>query len=249
MTGWAFRKSEQSTVLAARRVYRLARHRRGRCLDHRECRHQAGISQHGRGAGAADENELNVARTSRFQARARSVSSWATNRQRRAYEKAGFTFAEEKTRTRFRSRARDTGRDKICARYIVKKRSETKQMKRTLIFILMLLSTPAVAQISDPTVQQQTAPNSAPPSACANSHFYPALAVRLGHEGATQLVFTVNTDGTISDMRVAQSSGYPELDQASVEGAKCWTYKPATQDGHPVAVTWHATVNWRLKGD
>lgn len=87
------------------------------------------------------------------------------------------------------------------------------------------------------------------PHTCPNSKWYPALAMRLNHEGTTLLAFTVNTDGTISNISVAQSSGHDELDQAAMSCAQDWSsYKPAQQNGAPVAVPWKAKVVWRLTG-
>jgi protein TonB len=87
------------------------------------------------------------------------------------------------------------------------------------------------------------------PHTCPNAKWYPALAMRLNHEGTTLLAFTVNTDGTISNISVAQSSGHDELDQAAMSCAQDWSsYKPALQNGAPVAVPWKAKVVWRLTG-
>ncbi|HEY1632968.1 MAG TPA: energy transducer TonB [Rhizomicrobium sp.] len=87
------------------------------------------------------------------------------------------------------------------------------------------------------------------PHVCPQAKWYPPLALRLSHEGTTILAFTVNTDGTISNISVAQSSGHEELDQAAVSCAQSWSnYKPALQNGQPVAVPWKATVRWNLQG-
>ncbi len=101
-----------------------------------------------------------------------------------------------------------------------------------------------------PPAPQISAPASiGRPHACPNAKWYPALALRLNHEGTTTLAFTVNTDGTISGVTVAKSSGHDELDEAAMSCAAGWSnYKPATQNGQPVAVPWKATVQWRING-
>lgn len=88
------------------------------------------------------------------------------------------------------------------------------------------------------------------PHTCPQGKWYPALAIRLNHEGTTTLGFTVQTDGSISDVHVVNSSGHDELDEAAVQCAtSSWSnYKPAQQNGQPVAVPWKATVLWRLNG-
>jgi len=77
---------------------------------------------------------------------------------------------------------------------------------------------------------------------------YPALAMRLGHEGTVLLGMTVQTDGSVANVHVVQSSGHDELDQGAVSCASSWHYKPSTQGGQPVAAEWKASVKYRLTG-
>jgi TonB family protein len=49
------------------------------------------------------------------------------------------------------------------------------------------------------------------------------------------LTLTVDVDGHVSKVDVAQSSGAPDLDEAAVVAARQWTFTPATRDGKPVA--------------
>ncbi len=87
------------------------------------------------------------------------------------------------------------------------------------------------------------------PHVCPQAKWYPPLAVRLSHQGTTTLAFTVETDGSISNVTVANSSGFSELDDAAVRCASAsWHYKPAIQDGQPVAVPWKTNVKWNLTG-
>jgi protein TonB len=70
---------------------------------------------------------------------------------------------------------------------------------------------------------------------------YPATSRRLGEEGAVVLRFLVQADGRVDDssIEVTQSSGHDRLDKAAVQEAKRrWRFKPATEDGKPVAA-WH----------
>lgn len=84
------------------------------------------------------------------------------------------------------------------------------------------------------------------PHVCAK---YPAEARRLHHGGVTVLHFTINTDGSVSGVTVGQSSGFDDLDQAAVECATHWIYKPAMQSGQPVAVPWRSNVHWTPPAD
>jgi len=82
------------------------------------------------------------------------------------------------------------------------------------------------------------------PHVCTQN--YPETSVRLNEEGTTLLSFKVTPDGSVSDVTVAKSSGYPRLDEAAVSCAGRWKYKPATQDGNPVETSWQANVQWKL---
>ena len=75
---------------------------------------------------------------------------------------------------------------------------------------------------------------------------YPSVSQRLGEEGVTTLSFTVSTDGHVSNVTVAKSSGSERLDSAAVSCASNWTYHPAIMNGEPVSVTYGAKVQWVL---
>jgi periplasmic protein TonB len=81
------------------------------------------------------------------------------------------------------------------------------------------------------------------------SRYYPALAMRLNHEGATLVNVHIGADGSVTNVDVAQGSGHDELDEASV---KCitngWRFKPATQNGQPIASTKAYRIVWKLSG-
>lgn len=103
-------------------------------------------------------------------------------------------------------------------------------------------------QVAPPPKPAVTSPASiGRPHACGQ-RYYPALATRLGHEGTTVLGFTIGTDGSVRDVKVVQSSGFPELDDAAIPCAQGWQYKPAMQNGAPVEVPWQAKVTWKLNG-
>lgn len=123
-------------------------------------------------------------------------------------------------------------------------------MKRILVALLLLVPGASLAQQNDVDTSQGAVTTVPPPPPVADCPRvkYPALAVRLGHEGDTMLEFTVGTDGHVSNVHVSQSSGHDELDQASVAQAACWVYKPAMHHGQPVAVTWRTAVRWRFRG-
>ena len=103
-------------------------------------------------------------------------------------------------------------------------------------------------QVAPPVKPAVTSPASiGRPHACGQK-YYPSLATRLGHEGTTVLSFKIGPDGSVKDVTVSQSSGFPELDEAAIPCAQNWEYKPAMQNGQPVEVPWQAKVTWKLNG-
>jgi periplasmic protein TonB len=71
---------------------------------------------------------------------------------------------------------------------------------------------------------------------------YPANSVRNQEQGTTILNACVTTDGRLVDVHLAKSSGYPKLDEATVEWAKKAKYKPAMFGEEALAV-----CNFRLE--
>lgn len=77
---------------------------------------------------------------------------------------------------------------------------------------------------------------------------YPALDKRLGHEGTTQVRFTVTTDGNVADAKVSKSSGFDTLDSAAINCIDRWRWNPATSpSGQAIAVGMALNIQWNLK--
>lgn len=74
---------------------------------------------------------------------------------------------------------------------------------------------------------------------------YPAEARRLREEGVVMLSVSVSSEGRVTGVSVAQSSGHPLLDQAALEAVRHWTFEPAQALGFPV--TSKPTVPVRFK--
>jgi protein TonB len=82
------------------------------------------------------------------------------------------------------------------------------------------------------------------PHECSNK--YPEMSMRMKESGTTTLAFTVGTDGGVTGISVANSSGSPRLDEAAISCASRWRYKAATTGGQAIAVPWKANVVWNL---
>ena len=53
-------------------------------------------------------------------------------------------------------------------------------------------------------------------------------------QGRVVLRILVRSDGSVGQVNLVESSGYPALDEAAVRAAALWRFTPATRDGQPV---------------
>lgn len=110
-------------------------------------------------------------------------------------------------------------------------------------------------QQSAPTAPVQVTTSAAPPantslSGVINTHTippYPDIAKRLGEQGFVQLHLTISPAGDVTQATVTKSSGFADLDQTAVDWVVAhWKYKPAVQNGAPVASATDAIVKFDL---
>ena len=73
----------------------------------------------------------------------------------------------------------------------------------------------------------------------------PQSVIDEGIDARVTVTYTVEADGSVSDVKIADSSGNSALDRAVVEAAKGMKYKPAVQDGIPRAVKMRRTYHIR----
>ncbi|MDP9150930.1 MAG: TonB family protein [Myxococcota bacterium] len=81
---------------------------------------------------------------------------------------------------------------------------------------------PSTSSVTPPTVVQHV------------DAVYPPTALAWRRHADVVLVVTVDADGHVSTVEVAQSGG-PDLDEAAVVAARQWTFVPASRDGKAVA--------------
>lgn len=65
---------------------------------------------------------------------------------------------------------------------------------------------------------------------------YPRLAEQAGLEGVVWIKALVGSNGDVRDAVVYKSSGTPSLDEAALKAAPACKFKPAIQNGRPVAM-------------
>jgi TonB family protein len=107
---------------------------------------------------------------------------------------------------------------------------------------LLCLAAPALAQPpSTPTV---------PPVVVESSKVfpsYPLTAKRLGIQGTTMLRIHVREDGQVGEVKVEQSAGHDDLDQAAVDAVRRWRFEPARRGGEAVTAWVRLPVNFKLE--
>jgi TonB family protein len=75
---------------------------------------------------------------------------------------------------------------------------------------------------------------------------YPLNSKILREEGVCKVKLTVTADGTVRDMSLTVSTGYPRLDQACLEAFVHGGLLPATEDGKPITTTLEIPITWTL---
>jgi periplasmic protein TonB len=73
---------------------------------------------------------------------------------------------------------------------------------------------------------------------------YPELARRARIQGKVVLECIIDTDGRVTDIRVA--SGNPLLAEAATDAVRRWIYSPTTLNGQPIRVILTVTVKFGL---
>ena len=76
---------------------------------------------------------------------------------------------------------------------------------------------------------------------------YPKGARQRGEQGDVVVEIRVNAEGTVDAVKVAISSGFPELDEAAVRAAKAAKFSPARRGRDPVASTARLKLQFKLK--
>jgi len=76
---------------------------------------------------------------------------------------------------------------------------------------------------------------------------YPVALFELRVEGVVRLHLYITESGNIvpESTRIADGSGYPELDSAALRGVNALRFAPARRDGTPVATSFVQPVYFR----
>jgi len=74
---------------------------------------------------------------------------------------------------------------------------------------------------------------------------YPELARKAGIEGRVTVKVLINTQGDVEKVEIVK--GHPMLDDAAVESAKKWKFKPGKQRDRTVKVWMNIPIDFKLK--
>jgi D-alanyl-D-alanine endopeptidase (penicillin-binding protein 7) len=80
---------------------------------------------------------------------------------------------------------------------------------------------------------------------CTRPKFPPA-DLRANHQGTVKIDYLVNEEGKAVDSRILQSTGYPAMDEAARSALLKCRFKPAHQDGRPVAKWTEVLYIWKI---
>lgn len=81
-----------------------------------------------------------------------------------------------------------------------------------------------------------------------SSPVYPKKSRRLKEEGIIKVIFKVSPNGSASDVRVVQSTGYKRLDESALKFIKENKFIPATLGGIAIKTDHKLTITYTLTG-
>lgn len=77
---------------------------------------------------------------------------------------------------------------------------------------------------------------------------YPMESRRKHEQGTVVVRLLIGTDGRVSDISIAQSSGFERLDKAALQAIRGWRWQPIIRDGQPVEVRGLYSMPFTLNG-
>jgi TonB family protein len=104
----------------------------------------------------------------------------------------------------------------------------------------------AANEDSLPAFGEHATAEDAPQVVTRVSPIYPPEALKAGVQGTVMLSVLVGRDGLVKDTRVTTS--IPALDAAAETAVRQWVFKPARNEGKPVAVWASVPIKFTLRG-
>jgi protein TonB len=75
---------------------------------------------------------------------------------------------------------------------------------------------------------------------------YPRRAAMAGIEGSVTMQFTINADGSVSDVRVTEANPRRVFDRAAVAALSEWAFEPFREGGEAISREASITIDFRL---
>ncbi|BET26811.1 outer membrane transport energization protein TonB [Limnobacter thiooxidans] len=75
---------------------------------------------------------------------------------------------------------------------------------------------------------------------------YPPLSRRLGEQGRVMLDVYILPDGSVGEIKLNRTSGFPRLDNAALQAVKSWKYVPAKRGDKPIPYWYVQPVSFVL---
>jgi protein TonB len=75
---------------------------------------------------------------------------------------------------------------------------------------------------------------------------YPPQDIRANNEGTVLLSLYILANGSVGEVKLARSSGFPRLDDSALREAKKWRFVPGTSDGAPLAMWKQVPITFRI---
>ncbi len=76
---------------------------------------------------------------------------------------------------------------------------------------------------------------------------YPQTARKQGWEGTVVLRITIGTGGDVENVKIQESSGFPELDESAAQSVKTWQFDPAKLGDDPISSAVDLPVTFDLE--
>ena len=76
--------------------------------------------------------------------------------------------------------------------------------------------------------------------------FYPPKSILAHERGRVAMIICISSGGKVDDVKLAASSGFPRLDEAALNIAEQYRFKPAMRGGVPVPVCVRYQLNFRI---
>lgn len=92
----------------------------------------------------------------------------------------------------------------------------------------------------------QTAPSQDLKTTTRIEPTYPPISRRMNEEGQVRLKVLVDEKGRPKDVQIAQSSGFPRLDEAAKQAVTRWKFAAATNGSTPIQAWTQVAVTFKL---